>query len=315
MSRVALVRNPKSTRNQTTVSGAHAPAPIPDGIRLIDCGVPGELGRGLAAARADNAGVILIDGGDGTVREVLSRLPELWGDALPRVGILPRGNTNLITREVGAIDPGTTYAEVLNRLESGPPPYSLRRALLRVEYPAGEHPPLRGFIFGWGAYAAGTRIAREEIAARGTGQVTLAVFSTLRRALFGAGRAALRRGVATGMSVDGAPVSTSTRLLGLATTLQRSLIAGMNPFWGEGAGPIRWLDVQAPGHRLALAAPFVALGRPRRWMIRAGYASGTAARIELTLDTPFVMDGDEFPPGKRGPLILTADEEIEFFSL
>jgi hypothetical protein len=56
---------------------------------------------------------------------------------------------------------------------------------------------LRGFILGWGAYATGTRIARQEIAARGPGQAALAVVSTLRRALLGAGRRALRRGVAT----------------------------------------------------------------------------------------------------------------------
>ena len=105
------------------------------------------------------------------------------------------------------------------------------------------------------------------------------------------------------------------RLIGLATTLQRSLVAGMNPFWGEGPGPIRWLDVHAPGHRLVLAAPFLALGRPRRWMTRAGYASGRAARIELSLDTPFVMDGETFPPGRSGPMTLTASEEIAFISL
>ena len=313
MTGVALVRNPNSTRNLRSASGA--PDPVPAAVRLIDCRTFDELSGGLAAAHSAGAEVILIDGGDGTVREVLSRLPEIWGATLPRVGILPRGNTNLIAREVGALDPPDAVAEVLRRLDTGPPLTLRRRALLRLDYPAGEHPTLRGFILGWGAYAAGTRIAREEIAARGPGQVTLAVLSTLRRALIGAERRALRRGVATGLSIDGAPMTGAARLIGLATTLQRSLVAGMNPFWGEGPGPIRWLDVPAPGHRLALAAPFLALGRPRRWMTRAGYASGRAARIELSLDTPFVMDGETFPPGRSGPMTLTASEEIAFISL
>ncbi|MCH8168277.1 MAG: hypothetical protein IIC03_10175 [Proteobacteria bacterium] len=313
MTGVALVRNPSSTRNLRSASGA--PDPLPAGVRPIDCSTLDELSDGLAAAHAAGAGVILIDGGDGTVREVLSRLPEIWGDPLPRVGILPRGNTNLIAREVGGLRTPDAMAEVLRRLEAGPPLTLRRRALLRLDYAAGEHPTLRGFILGWGAYAAGTRIAREEIAARGPGQVTLAVFSTLRRALFGAERRALRRGVATSISIDGAPRTEAARLIGLATTLQRSLIAGMNPFWGDGPGPIRWLDVPAPGQSLALAAPFLALGRPRRWMIRAGYASGRASRIELSLDTPFVMDGEIFPPGRGGPMTLTAREEIDFISL
>ncbi len=313
MSGVALVRNPNSARNLRSASGA--PDPVPAAVRLIDCRTFDELSDGLAAAHSAGAEVILIDGGDGTVREVLSRLPEIWGATLPRVGILPRGNTNLIAREVGGLGAPNAVAEVLRRIEAGPPLPARRRALLRLDYPAGEHPTLRGFILGWGAYAAGTRIAREEIAARGPGQVTLAVLSTLRRALIGAERRALRRGVATGLSIDGAPMTEPARLIGLATTLQRSLVAGMNPFWGEGPGPIRWLDVHAPGHRLVLAAPFLALGRPRRWMTRAGYASGRAARIELSLDTPFVMDGETFPPGRSGPMTLTASEEIAFISL
>ena len=311
MSQVALVRNPSSTRNLK--SGA--PAPVPDQVRLIDCSDFDGLTGNLAAARSAGAEVILIDGGDGTVREVLSRLPEIWGETLPHIGILPRGNTNLIARKVGGLHSKYAIAEVLRRCESGLPLPLSRQPLLRLDYPSGEHPAIRGFMFGWGAYAEGTRIAREEIAARGTGQVTRAVLSTLRRALFGAERTAFRRGVATGISIDGAPVLNAARLIGLATTLPRSLVAGINPFWGEGPGPIRWLDIHAPGHRLALAAPFVALGWPRRWMTRSGYASGRAVRIELHLDTPFIMDGETFPPGTGGPMILTASEQISFISL
>jgi hypothetical protein len=295
MSAVALVRNPNSTRNLGSETGEPAGYPVPAEIHLIDCRSLDALTGDLAAAHSAGTQVILIDGGDGTVREVLSRVPEIWGAALPRVGILPRGNTNLIAREVGGLRSAN--------------------AVVDVHYPAGEHRTLRGFILGWGAYATGTRIARQEIAARGPGQAALAVVSTLRRALLGAGRRALRRGVATRISIDGVPAKDSARFMGLATTLKQRLVAGMNPFWGEGPGPIRWLDIHAPGHRLALAAPLLALGRPRRWMTRAGYASGRAARIELTLDTPFIMDGEAFPPAKSGPMILSAREEIAFISL
>lgn len=312
MSGVALVRNPNSTRNLKSPAGVAAPA----GVALIEGGTFGALSGGLAAARSDGVDVILIDGGDGTVREVLSRLPDLWGAALPRVGILPRGNTNLIAREVGSLGPAAGgVAEALRRLDAGPPLRERRRALLRIDYPAGEHRTLRGLMMGWGAYAEGTRIAREEIAGRGSGQAALAALSTLRRTLIGPGSAAMRRGVSAGLCIDGVPAVAAARLLGLATTLQQSLIAGMNPFWGAGPGAIRWLDIAAPGHRLALAAPFLALGRPRRWMTRAGYASGRAAQIELRLDTPFIMDGEPFPPAVSGPIVLSGHEEIVFISL
>jgi hypothetical protein len=314
MSGVALVRNPNSTRNLRLASRGGL-YPVPAAVQLIDSTTLDDLSEKLRAAHSAGTGVILIDGGDGTVREVLSRLPDIWGAALPRVGILPRGNTNLIAREVGGLASTNAVADVLNRLENGPPLSVQRRALLRLDYPAGEHPTLRGFMLGWGAYAVGTRISREEIAARGPGLVALTVLSMLHRVLIGTERASLRRGVATGLVIDGETQAAKARLLGLTTTLQRPLTAGLNPFWGEGAGPIRWLDVQAPGHRLALAVTFLARGRPRPWMLRSGYASGRAARIELSLDTPFVMDGEMFPPGEAGPLTLSAHEEIVFISL
>jgi hypothetical protein len=310
MSSVALVRNQRSTRNLTSATGS-----VPAEIHVIDCASLDDLPAALVAAHSAGVDVVLIDGGDGTVREVLSRVPEFWGAALPRIGILPRGNTNLIAREVGGIRSADAVGDVLRRLDSGLSLTERRRALLRLDYPAGEHPTLRGFMMGWGAYAEGTRIARQEIAARGSGQAALAVMSTLRRALLGADRIALRRGVFATLMVDGSPTAGAARLMGLATTLQKPLVAGLNPFWGTGRGQIRWLDIHAPGHRLALAAPFLALGKPRRWMIDAGYASGRAARIELTLDTPFIMDGEAFPPATNGPVILSALEEITFISL
>lgn len=311
MSAVVLVRNPHSTKNLT----AARPAELPPEIREISCADLDAMPAELSSAHTAGTSVILIDGGDGTVREVLSRVPEIWGESLPRIGILPRGNTNLIAREVGGIKSTDFVAEILHRLSDGQPLGTCRRALLRVDYPAGEYRTLRGSILGWGAYAEGTRIAHEEIASEGSLKVLRAALATLRRTLIGSGHRSLRNGVAASLSIDGEARDEAPRLIGLVTTLQRPLAGGINPFWGGGPGPIRWLDIQAPGRYLALAAPFVARGRPRRWMVRSDYASGRADRIELALDTPFIMDGELFPPPKGGPLTITAAEEIDFLSL
>lgn len=313
MSNVALIRNPNSLGNRATDSGR--PAAFPSAVQVIDSSSLEDLTLRLSQARAAGAEIVLIDGGDGTVREVLSRLPEVWGADLPQVGIFPRGNTNLIAREVGGLRSPDAVAEILRRRAASAPLPSRKAPVLRVDYPGGEHPSLRGFMLGWGAYATGTRIAREEIAARGPRQVGLTVLTTLRRALFGAERTTLRRGVATRLAIDGAAGDDHARLIGLVTTLKGPLVGGMNPFWGEGPGPMRWLDVRAPARWLALAAPFVLMGRPRRWMAAAGYASGRASTIELGLDSPFIMDGDLFPPPSRGPLRLSAAEEVSFLSL
>ena len=308
MSRVALLRNPASTRNQ---KGAPAPD-APGGVHVVSVEAFDAMTDELVSAHDAGADTIVIDGGDGTVREVLSRVPRIWGDDLPRIAILPHGNTNLIAREVGGVV-SARLPEFLTRIESGQALRECRRALLCVER-AGQDPKL-GFILGWGVYAEGTRIAHEEMAARGTGQVALAVLRMLRRGLIGAERARLRRGIAATIAIDGIPADTAPRLLGLATTLQDPLAAGFNPFWGEGSGRLRWLDVHAPGHRLALAAPLVAFGRPMAWMTRSGYSSGRAERISLELDTHFVMDGELFAPPPDGRLTLSAGAEMVFLSL
>ena len=308
MSRAALVRNPVSTRN---LRGAPVQE-VPAGLMVIEAEILADLSGKLEAARDAGVDTILIDGGDGTVREVLSRLPQLWGSRLPRIALLPHGNTNLIAREVGGVAPNR-LSELLARLDQGPELKECRRALLRLDRSGLE--PMRGFILGWGAYAEGTRIAREEITARGTGQVARAAIRTLGRGLIGVERRRLRVGVKATLHVDGAPRERGPRLLGLATTLQGKLVAGFDPFWGNGPGPLRWLDVRAPGHRLALAAPFLAYGRPLAWMTRSGYASGRARRLELTLKTAFVMDGELFDPPPDGALTLSAGEEVCFVAL
>ncbi len=312
MSDVALIRNPTSTGNRELDAGRMAA--FPSGVRVIDCSALEGMTRSLREAHETGAEIVLIDGGDGTVREVLSRLPGIWGPVLPQVGIFPRGNTNLIAREVGGLAGPEAVVEILRRRAAGEPPPLTRRRILRVDYAGDEHPTLRGFILGWGAYAAGTVIAREEVAGAGPRQVARTVLRMLRRTLVGQSRAALRRGVAARLSIDGAAAVEGARLIGLTTTLEGPLVARMNPFWGEGPGPIRWLDVLAPARWLGLAAPFVLVGRPRRWMAGAGYASGRAERIEVTLDTPFVMDGEIFPAPRDGPLTLSAAEEVAFIS-
>ena len=310
MTRVALVRNPRSTRN--LASGVE---PVPAGVRLIQSDGLDALARDLRAAHAAGVGIIVVDGGDGTVREVLSRLPEIWGAALPRAAIVPRGNTNLIAREVGALESCGRIAEVLRRLEAGEALAEHRHAMLRLDYPAGEHPTVRGSIIGWGIYSEATRMARAEIGARGATQVALAVFRMLTQVLIGGERGPLRQGIPATLTVDGRKRAAGNRFVGVATTLQGPLAARMNPFWGKGNGPIRWLDILAPAARLAQAVPFLMRGRPALWMPRAGYGSGRASRIELMLEHPFVMDGEVYPPPAGGPLTLSADEAITFISL
>jgi hypothetical protein len=109
---------------------------------------------------------------------------------------------------------------------------------------------------------------------------------------------------------DDRPALAGHRFLLLATSLDR-LMLGLWPFWGEGAGPVRWLDVAAPPKRLAAALWAARQGRPGPWMPAAGYRSGRADRLAIRLRTPFVLDGEVFEPGPDG-LVLSAPGQVAF---
>ena len=300
--RLGVLRNPLSTRNR----GRPAPA-LPAGTVLAETRAPEDCPAALARLAAAGAEAVVIDGGDGTVRAAVTHLPGAFGRA-PPIALLPHGNTNLVARRLGAIRPGD-----LARLAARPPgPGALRAApapLMRLAFADGR-PPLAGFIAGWAAYAAGTRIAAREIAARHRRQVIAGVLATLRRSLSGPDAARLRQGVALGVAADGVELPAGPRFLGIATALPGPLLAPLDPFWGGGQGRLRYLDIAAPPRRLAFAAPLAAIGRAPGWMRRAGYRSGRAETLTLTPgeDADLILDGDPVPLSRGAAVSLAAED-------
>lgn len=289
---IGLIRNPAATRARP---GAHEAAGLMTRAPTDFAG----LDAALAEMRSAGAALIAIEGGDGTVREVLGRALALWSGAPPPFAIVAAGNTNLIARSAGRV-PRAALPHLLA------PGRAKRRALSPLKLTRAGAPDLRGFIMGAGAYRAATEAAQEEIAARHGAQVLLAVLRLLRAP-------ALRRPEDIGFGADAPAGAPAPRTLVAMTSLPGALLYGLNPFWGAGAGPVRWLDIAARPPRPVLAAPFVAFGAPRRWM-RGAYRSGRAARVELRLTAPFILDGERFAPGADGLVSVTATESVTFLS-
>lgn len=292
---IGHIRNQKATRAGARAAFAHEAAisRSPKGFAALD--------EALAEMRAAGVRRIVIEGGDGTVREAIGRALPLWGEAPVEFAILASGNTNLIARSGGRVS-----AAAAARLADMSAPVRRRVIpLLKVER-EGER-PLMGFIMGAGAYATATKMAREEIGARHGAQVALAVLRLLRSPR-------LRAPSPIGFAPDGRATEVEPRLLVAVTSLPGALLYGLSPFWGSGTGALRWLDIAANPPRLALAAPFIAFGAPRRWM-RAHYRSGRSRTAELQIDAPFVMDGEHFEPGPGGRLRLSAEQTVTFVSV
>ncbi|WP_207461664.1 diacylglycerol kinase family protein [Azospirillum sp. SYSU D00513] len=316
MIRVGVISNPRSLANRRAArkgSGFAAVAAGFPGLLYAQPGTPAELQETLAEFHRREVGVIGVHGGDGTIREVLTALPRSYGESWPDIALLPAGKTNLAARVLGSAGRG---GEGLARLLDA----ARQRSLGRVEAPVMEiawtdapERRMSGFLFGAGAFSTGTKLAYSHVHAAGINSgpaVALTIAAAAASILVGKGRRDMLAGEEMSLALDGAPQRPGRRFLTLASTFDR-LALGIRPFWGEGKGSLRWLDVLAPPRRLMRALVPVLRGRPRPWMTESSYTSGRADRLALALSSPFVVDGELFDPGPAG-ITLSADRRVGF---
>ena len=313
--RVGIIGNPLSRAGGQDRARLGAAAA---GLPRAEPTTRAELRDALRDFAARGVDLLVVQGGDGTLREVLTALPAGYGDAPPpEIAVLSAGKINLAARVLGSAGMGeAALRRLLDAAERG----ALKRRpvpVLEVSRPGLDGdgaPPLRGILFGAAAFTEGNRLAEVRLHRRGihdAAAVALALAGVALRAGLDRGHR-LRAGVPMAVAPDDDPKREGRRFLLLATTLDR-LTLGLRPFWGEGRGAVRWLDVLAPPRRLAAALWAGGRGRPRPWMPSAGYLSGRAERLRVALEAPFVLDGEVFEPGSRG-LLLSAPDRVAFVS-
>ena len=305
-----VLRNPSSSKNR-----AGKTKPYPSHIHPIDLTDIASLPDILAGLHKDGVKCIIVDGGDGTVREVLTHLPNIYGADLPFIGILPHGNTNLIARNTGALDSPTSLLKIEDLPAQEDAAFLRKVPMLRLDFEGSQQPPLRGFMMGWGAFARATQFAIEESTSTGPFQVLNVFFKTLKLDFLQGRKGVMRQGIPADLTIDGEPAEQGHRFIGLVTTLKGTLVAGLNPFWGKGEGAIRWTDVLAPAPHLVPAAFIAITGRCMKWMLRRGYHSGHAEKLDLIIDTPLVLDGELIPIDQKQKISITAQEKVYFISI
>jgi hypothetical protein len=319
MPKIGLISNPRSQRNRRGLQE----------IRQILAGAPevvhvatdasGELDEVLADFARRGIDLLLINGGDGTVQNLLTRLFERHAfEAPPLLGILPRGTANTTAADVGLR--GKTAA-ALNRaiaaLRGGTiADHVVERPILRIENLAGGLSQ-RGMMFGAGAIPDAIELYNREVHGRGLkGEFGMGV--TLGAILLGSVLGRRGNGVLRphdiGVTLDGGRESRTDRLLVLATTLHR-LIFRSRPFWNYDAQPIRYTSIAYPPAHLLRAAPKVMYGWRRDALPAEVYDSQGATRIALRLDAPVTIDGETFQPLPGRPVVITAAEHARFVRL
>lgn len=299
MSRVGLIWNQKSHRNR----GAGRPT-LPDSVLDVAAEDPAHLFAALRRFAAEGVDLVVIDGGDGTVREVLTRLPEAYGGGVPRLAILPNGKTNALAIDIGT-PLGTTLDQLLAATEAGKP--LKRRQCLEVLRPGQTIPERRGFLFGLGAFVRGTELAQRS---HGLGlfdnpAIVATMLGAAARTLLGGVGDPWRRGEPISLSF--ASGDQGPWFLVLASTLKR-LPLGVKPFGTPREG-LKVLAIKAPPQRFLQALPALLRGHDAAWLAEAGYRRQDMADFGVSVPGGFVLDGEIY---EGGDLSVRQGPDLEF---
>lgn len=301
MIRVGLIWNRYSHRNR----GAGQPRTLPEDVLDIVPEEPSHLMAGLRRFAATGVELVVIDGGDGTVREVLTRLPEAFGGRIPRLAVLPNGKTNALALDIET-PLGTTLEQILAAREAGRP--TKRRQCLEIVRAGETTPERRGFLLGVGAFVRATKLAQKN---HGRGffddaAVGVTMAGALGRTLLGGAGDRWRRGEPLSLSI-GATAEERRWFLVMASTLKRFPL-GLKPY-GEPREGLKVLSVEAPPKRLLRAAPVIIRGRDAPWLEASGYVRHDVDSFRMGFDGDFVLDGE---PYKGGDLTVRQGPALEF---
>lgn len=277
-------------------------------MRGPGCAMPrthAEMHDALASFAARGVDVLVIDGGDGTVRDVLSAAVQHFGASLPRLAIVPSGKTNALANDLG-IPKSWTIQSALNAARLG---NIKQRSPLAISYADGAHPDMLGFMWGSGAFVRATALAQttHRFGAFNGVAVGLSIAGGIAQTLLGARDNIWRRGDRLRIETAGGSMVERTLYLMLASTLER-LPGGIRPFGKERQG-LKLFAVDAPPKRMLASLPGVLLGSESAYLRSSGYHRADVDQIRLLLESEFILDGEAFSGGE---IVLRKCEPLSF---
>ncbi|MBO9547437.1 diacylglycerol kinase, partial [Caulobacter sp.] len=245
----------------------------------------------------------------GTIRDVLSLLPQTFGAKTPLISLVPSGKTNVLAIDLG-VPKDWTLDRAIKAAKSDDAVIK-HRAPLEVRWDDGR-PSLHGFVFGLGAFVRATSLAQSvhKYGAFHSIAVAMSILGGLFGTVMGGARDQWRAGVRMCLAIDGEEARTADRFLVMATTLKR-LPFGVQPFGPPREG-LKFLDVDAPPKRLPGAFPALLAGKDAAWLPRLGYRRGDAERLRITTNQPLVVDGDVYDGA--GGLTVTLAPPLRFLA-
>ena len=302
---VGVIYNPRSHRNL----GADFDCGLCPHVHIAQPRERGQLPVALADFAAKGIDLLVINGGDGTVRDVLTCGQAIFGDDWPAVAVLPKGKTNALTGDRGVPD-DWTLEDAINALDHGNRVHRRPMAVSRMDAPDSR---VAGFIMGAGAFTKATQAGQSAHKLGAFNSMVVAVTGSwaLLQSMFATRSNAWRNGspMRIGLGASDAPMEHSghgdpaMRQLLFASTLDR-LPAGIKPF-GALKGGLKLVAVDQISRRTTALVPLVLTGKIRDGLRERGIHQLAATQFSLSIGDQFILDGEAFPAGdyliEQGP--------------
>lgn len=296
---VGVIRNPRSHRNKGLVPElSDSPNVLTRTPRTR-----GALVHDLAEFAAAGVGLLVVDGGDGTVRDVLTCGAMTFGDAWPQMAVLPKGKTNALAVDLGL--PGNWGLQDALAAQSAGQAI-IKRPLVVTAVDSPGDAQMMGFILGAGIFTAATDAGQvaHKFGAFNSVAVGVTAVAGIAQGLFGLGNGPWRR--TTKMELElgegrrpaprcayGKP---GQRYAVLMSSLGHFPL-GIRPFGSE-SRDINYLLVDEPLRRVVAITPLILAGRDVTRFEHLGVHQGHADSAMLTVDDTFILDGEAFPKGR-----------------
>ncbi|TMM48285.1 diacylglycerol/lipid kinase family protein [Qipengyuania marisflavi] len=296
--RIGVIYNPRSHRNR----GQDLECTQRLGITVAQPESREQIAEALADLDRQGVDFLIINGGDGTVRDVLTMGQGVFGDNWPALAVLPKGKTNALTVDLG-VPTDWSLSDAVAAWSDG---RRVRRRPLAITAQGRDEPAVMGFFLGAGAFTIGTRAGQDAHALGFFGSLAVGATAAwgVLQALLGSNRNQWRRGSEMAISrlSDGSALAHSQhgdpgrRSIILASTL-RHMPMGLKLFAPDSSG-IKLVAMDKPLRRLLLSFPAILYGWRPAWLERAGFHQTDGEGFAMRFAEPFILDGEAFDPGQ-----------------
>lgn len=318
MPQIFVLSNPGSTSNQKSLSEVRGFLDDLPNVLHGELSDWRDIEDQLRRAAAANTDLLIINGGDGTIRQVVSNI--LLAQPFPvrpTLAVMPGGQTNMLAGDLGAkASPIDVLREIIGSWERGEATLA-KRKILKIQRTPDEA-PLFGFFFGTAAIISGIEFCREHIYplnipmfAAHAAVVGLLLSSALSGGAIGPNDL---KPTTARIHVDDYRLSDKAYFGVIATTMDR-LLLNLHPFSDQGEGSVKFSALEKGPLNVMRAVPkLLGLGKPGS-NSDSYFFSRRANKVEILIDGPYTIDGEFYHPEPDIPITLEADAELTFVKL